>query len=45
MAEKLGIPIASYQRYENYQQRIPANVVFDIARLCDVDNPIEIRIK
>lgn len=45
MAEKLGVPIASYQRYENYQQRIPVDVIFDIAKLCDISNPIDIKIQ
>ncbi len=44
MAEQLGVPIASYQRYENYQQRIPADVVFEIARICGVQNPTDIKI-
>lgn len=44
MAEKLGVTITTYQHYERYLSRIPAEILFKVAELGHVD-PSTIRIK
>ena len=45
IAEKLEVPIASYQRYENYQTTIPFEVILKIGDLATVDDLRQIRYK
>ena len=45
MAEKLCIPLASYQRYENYKAKIPVEVMDKIMELCGINSLKEIRYK
>ena len=44
MAKKVGVSTSAYQKYETYQHKIPAEVLFTVAKLCKID-PTEIRIK
>ena len=44
-AEKIGCPLASYQRYERYEIRIPAEVAINIADLCKIKDVRDIKIK
>lgn len=43
MAEKLGVPIASYQRYERYQQVPTAKMLIKLADLCGILDLREIK--
>ena len=43
MADKVGIPYISYQRYENSINRIPASVLVRIADLADITDVREIK--
>lgn len=45
MAEKLDVPLASYQRYENYKAKIPVEVMDRIMELCGINSLKEIRYK
>lgn len=36
MAERLGVSLPTYKRYENYQARIPAAVLVKIADMCGI---------
>lgn len=45
MAKKLNIPVASYQRYENYEAKIPADVLVKIADMFAITDVREIRYK
>lgn len=43
MANELDIPVASYQRYENYIYKIPSNVLIKIADMAGITDVREIR--
>lgn len=38
MAHKLGIPTVTYRRYENYQNKIPTNIIVAIADMCGIED-------
>lgn len=43
MAEKLGVPVISYQRYENYQYKIPSTILVKVADMAGITDVREIR--
>lgn len=45
MAEKIDVPIASYQRYENYVAKIPTEVIVKIMEITGIENLKEIKFK
>lgn len=38
MAERLGVSLPTYKRYENYKARIPAAVLVKIADMCGISD-------
>lgn len=45
MAEVLNVPLATYQRYENYKTKIPTEVIDKIMDLSGIESLKEIRYK
>lgn len=45
MAEQIGVPYISYQRYENYKYRIPADVLIKVADKAGIVDVREIKYK
>lgn len=44
MANKLGVPLNTYRRYENYITKIPVNVLIKIADLAKIENIRSIKV-
>lgn len=43
MADKIGVPYSSYQRYENYIAKIPTEVIDKIMKLSGITSLQEIK--
>ena len=43
MADQLGVPISTYQRYENYMYKIPSSILVKIADLAGIVDVREIK--